>query len=353
MRKARFLVHHLFPQACYHVVSRIVNRDLVLGEDEKRVLISLMRRYERFCGVRVLTYCIMGNHFHFLVQVEPRPADADSMTDEALVERVRRCYGKEAGTILKNELADMLRDGRTDMHAATRARYLKRMWNLSAFVQSVKQRFSIWFNKRNGRKGTLWEERYKSVVALGPEAVASVAAYIDLNPVRAGLVEGPADYEWSGYGEAMSEGRGAKHARQRLKEALCEREGSLLSSAEAKRNYLEWYRSWIYNRGVERGIKADGKPLKKGFDAEEVAKVVAAEGRIPAAEQLTRKVRHFSDGLVVGTKDLLEKVFTSRRDYFSEKRKTGARTMRWGEWGSLRAMRDLQVEEKSIQRSEN
>jgi putative transposase len=350
MRKLRLFVHHQFPYAAYHVISRVVNRDLVFGEEEKRKLVSLMRRYERFCGMRVLTYCVMGNHFHMLVQVEQKPEGADQMTDADLVNRVRQGHGKAAARALEMELASMVSDGRTHQHATTRARYLKRMWNLSAFVQSVKQRFSTWFNKHHGRKGTLWEERYKSVIAMGPEAVASVAAYIDLNPVRAELVEDPAEYEFSGYGEAMSARSGAKFAKQRLREALCDREGSLLVSAEAKRNYLEWYRSWIYNRGVKRGVKADGQSAKKGFDAAEVAKVVAQEGRIPAAEQLAKRVRHFSDGLVVGTKDLLEDVFRSQRDYFGEKRTTGSRKMRWGAWGSLRAMRDLQVEREADQK---
>mgnify|MGYP000915416627 CR=1 FL=1 len=346
MRKARLLVHHTFPDAAYHLMSRVVNRDFLFGEEEKAKMVSIMRRYEQFCGMKVLTYCIMGNHFHLLVQVDTKPENADQMSDEELVERVRRCHGKTAATMLANDLADMLRDGRSHMHAATRAKHLKRMWNLSAFVQSLKQRFTVWYNKRNQRSGTLWEERYKSVIALGPEAVASIAAYIDLNPVRAGLVDDPADYEWSGYGEAMSGRRGAKFARQRFHEALCERTGSLLVSDVSKRNYMEWYRSWIYNRGVKRGVNVEAKPMKKGFGAQNAPEVIVPAGRIPSAEQFTRRVRHFSEGLVVGTREWLEQVFASQRHYFSEKRKSGARKMRWGEWGELRAMRDLQVKEK-------
>jgi REP element-mobilizing transposase RayT len=319
----------------------------LFGEEEKAKLVSLMRRYERFCGMRVLTYCIKGNHFHWLVEVEEKPENADQMSDADLVERVRRCHGKQVANILAAELESLVRSGNTSLHAHIRTKYLKRMWNLSAFVQSVKQRFSVWFNKRHKRKGTLWEERFKSVVALGSEAVASVAAYIDLNPIRASLVDDPADYPWSGYGEAMSGGRGAKFAQQRLRRALCDREGSLLNNEELRQGYLEWYRCWIYGRGLKRGIKADGTPMKAGFDVEEVAKVVAEEGRIPAAEQLTRTVRYFSDGLVLGTKELLEKVFEAQRTYFGSKRKTGSRRMRWGEWGTLRAMRDLQKPQRN------
>jgi hypothetical protein len=211
------------------------------------------------------------------------------------------------------------------------------MWNLSHFVQTVKQRFSVWYNKRMARKGTLWEERFKSVLVMGPQAVASVAAYIDLNPVRAGLVEDPADYAWSGYAEAVAGGRMAKEG---LKRALCGREGGFL--AEGDKGYLEWYRCYIYGRGIERGEKADGKPVRRGVSREAAEEVREAEGKLPAVDLLTKRVRHFTDGLAVGTKELLKAVFEAQRSYFGTKRKSGPRKIRGGEWGDLRAMRDLQ-----------
>ena len=56
-------------------------------------------------------------------------------------------------------------------------------------MQSLKQQFSQWYNKRNHRRGPLWEDRFKSVlVEADPEALLTMAAYIDLNPVRAKMV---------------------------------------------------------------------------------------------------------------------------------------------------------------------
>ncbi len=87
----------------------------------------------------------------------------------------------------------------------------KRMFDLSAFVQSVKLGFSKWYNRKHGRKGTLWEERFGSVLVEGAgNAVATMAANVDLNPVRAGLVQDPKEYRWSGYGEAVGGGRKAR-----------------------------------------------------------------------------------------------------------------------------------------------
>ena len=52
------------PLAFYHCVSRIVDRNFVLGDLEKEHFVKLMRAYETFCGVRVITFCIMTNDFH-------------------------------------------------------------------------------------------------------------------------------------------------------------------------------------------------------------------------------------------------------------------------------------------------
>jgi REP element-mobilizing transposase RayT len=339
MRKARLLVHESFEGVAYHVVSRVVHKQMLFGPEEKDKLVSLMRRYERFSGVRVLTYCVMGNHFHWLVEVPQRPKDVDSISDETLVARVRGCQGKGAAEGLARSLKYFRERGYMSNLAALRARWLKRMWNLSAFVQSVKQRFSHWYNTRHKQRGTLWEERFKSVIAMGPEAIASVAAYIDLNPVRAGLVADPKDYAWSGYGEASrGDGAQAKHAKAGLKQALCHRAGGLLGTEE--KDYLEWYRGWIYGRGLERGLNEDNTPMKSGF---KLKKVEEEQRRLPAADTLSQRVRYFTDGLAVGTKEMLERVFEGQRAYFGPKRKNGAKKMRQGEWGGLSAMRDLQL----------
>jgi putative transposase len=60
-------------------------------------------------------------------------------------------------------------------------------------MKSLLQRFTKWFNRRHSRSGHLWEDRYKSVIVESGTAARTIAAYIDLNPVRAGMVQGPAD----------------------------------------------------------------------------------------------------------------------------------------------------------------
>lgn len=75
-----------------------------------------------------------------------------------------------------------------------------------------------WFNRNNQRRGTLWEERFKSVIIESGVASRMMATYIDLNPVRAGMVKDPAEYRWSGYCETVRGGKtgNGKMAREGL-----------------------------------------------------------------------------------------------------------------------------------------
>ena len=95
MRRPRFKAPPEHPLAYYHCISRVVDRQFVFGPPEKEQFVEFMRLYERFCGVRVVTYCVMSNHFHVLVEVPQRPA---AMPDDAtLIALLKKLYGKGGG----------------------------------------------------------------------------------------------------------------------------------------------------------------------------------------------------------------------------------------------------------------
>ena len=90
MRMHRQRAPETDPAAYYHCISRVINREWVLGDAEKEELTGLLRRYEDFCGVRLVTFCLMSNHFHALVEVPGAASSAqESMSDEELLRRVR------------------------------------------------------------------------------------------------------------------------------------------------------------------------------------------------------------------------------------------------------------------------
>ena len=86
-----------------------------------------------------------------------------------------------------------------------RRKLLERMGDILAYMKELKQRLSRWYNRRHDRFDTLWAERDKSVIAEDqPSSLEAVAAYIDLNPVRAGMVEDPKDYRFCDYASALA-----------------------------------------------------------------------------------------------------------------------------------------------------
>ena len=200
--------------AHYHCVSRIRGQDMLLTDDEKSRLWKLVKRVEGFSGVEVKTYCILDNHFHMILKV-PKWREVD---DNELVVRMRSLYGDVKTEIRLASWKLWESKGEADKVNAEKAALRKRMFNLSDFFKTLKERFTKEFNRRAGCEGTLWSERYQSVL-LAPESnvLITVGTYADLNPVRAGVVKKAEDYEYSGFGAAS---RGDESAIEGLRDLV-------------------------------------------------------------------------------------------------------------------------------------
>ena len=333
MRQARLKAPDDHEVAYYHVISRVVNREFVLGEEEREQFVEMMRCYEHFSGVRVLTYCVMSNHFHLLLAVPRRP---DALPDDrALLARAKAIFSPQEHGTLRWKLEHWHKTGAVAEAEALRAKVCGRMWDLGLYMKGLKQRFGGWFNRRRGRRGTLWEERFKSVLVEGGEALAVIAAYIDLNPVRAGIVRDPKDWRWSGYGAALG---GVRKAGAGLCEVMRLHRGTETGEKEA----LAAYRAFVYEAAEERASGANAMRGRRGAKAEAVAGVKSAGGKLSRAELLRCRVRHFADGAVLGTKKFVEAVFRKERHRFGARRKTGARAV--AGLDGMCALRDLKTD---------
>ena len=197
MRRARV---KLDGEAYYHVMSRCALQEHLLTGEVKGMFLTMLRRAERFSGVKVIDYCIMDNHFHLLVKVPKRRA----VSDEELDERIQILYGERKAERMRGRWK-LLREGGAGV-AVEREReaFRLRMYDLSEFMKTFKQRFSLWYCSNHGNlEGTIWQGPFHSVVVEGShDALGAVSTYIALNPVRAGLVVDPGKYAWSGYGAA-------------------------------------------------------------------------------------------------------------------------------------------------------
>jgi hypothetical protein len=244
------------------------------------------------------------------------------VSDAELLERVQALYGPDATETLR--LKEDL-ELRGKIPRKVRERLLKRMGDVSVFMKELKQRFSRWYNQSHERFGTLWAERFKSVlVEDASEALRTVAAYIDLNPMRAGLAGDPKDYRFCGYAEALG-------SDARARAGLL----SVMGAVDWAKGAAE-YRMRLYVEGGKAG--ESGKAV---FDRAKILQVLRAGGSIGTGAALRLRIRYFKDGLVLGSEAYVNEIFQEFRSHFSPKRRTGARKLRWLPFADLRTLRDL------------
>lgn len=310
----------------YHCLSRVVDRRFIFHHAEKEHFVALMRECERFCRLRVLTFCLMSNHFHILLEVPKRPPSNLLPGEDEILDDLKRLSGHQFPEAVRQRF-EMYRHAQDDAgYRAYLASFHARMYDVSAFMKLLKQRFTQWYNARERRTGTLWEQRFKSVLVDGAgDALVTMAAYIDLNPVRARLVDDPKDYRWCGYGEAMAGQIRAKEGVEVVVQALGRGRGEASPLAA-----LETYRRHLYLEGDERreSVGPEGRLVRGALTAESVAKVLRSKGKLPISEYLRCRVRYFCDGAVFGGKGFVDEIFRAYRERFSAKRKDGARRMR-------------------------
>jgi putative transposase len=199
MRKARIKVDN--HTAVYHCISRIVGGEYLLDDQAKETFRIFMWQQAEFAGLQVLTYNLMSSHTHILVRV-PQPGRG-----------LRRRTGRPGpGTLWTRRPGDTsppqgTRTGRQDPPQTARApapadgRRLGLHEGTQTTFQPQVQRGArpLWHLVGRTFRSSLVEDN--------SDALRTVAAYIDLNSVRAGLTGDPKDYQYSGYGEAVAGSR--------------------------------------------------------------------------------------------------------------------------------------------------
>ena len=240
------------PDAFYHVTTRIAHREMLLaGEAVKDRIMEIIYSTAIFSGVEVYAWCIMDNHLHILVHVprvpgelwteeghepdayafgmrppecrepmwpspstgtvpRPRPAVGFMLDDEEFVERLAGIYGRERAERRVDGWRRLEEAGCAERAMADRERLCRRMYNISQFMKTLKERVTRIFNSplgKAGHEGALWQGRFHSGVVEPTAAVlAIVAAYIEFNPVKAGIADAPGSWRWSSFSCALGDG---------------------------------------------------------------------------------------------------------------------------------------------------
>ncbi|MBM4311483.1 MAG: hypothetical protein FJ119_11140 [Deltaproteobacteria bacterium] len=258
----------------YHVMSRSALDGLPLSDAEKDHLTWLIKRLSRLYFTEILGFCCMGNHFHLLVRMLPE----ESFSDAELQQRHERFFSEERRFC----------EGHIPFY---RLKYA----SLSEFIKELKQSFSRWYNRRTGRSGFFWSERFKSVIVEKGETLINCLAYIDLNPVRAGIVARPEDYRWSSLGCHVQQGNpdGFLSLDFGLNEA-----GPLNTGERLRR-----YRQYVYEVGeLETG---HGARIAPGIAEQERRKGYA----LTRKDRFLRRSRYFTDSAVIGSREFVLESF--------------------------------------------
>jgi putative transposase len=133
-----------YPDALYHVTARGVQQAAIFIDDHDRVsLLTIAAQMLRTCDAQTFAFCLMGNHYHFVLRT--------------------------------------------------------RQANLSMLMRRINSLYSLAFNRRHGRRGHVFEGRFKALHVHRDAHLLEVCRYVDLNPVRARLVDSPEQWRWSSY----------------------------------------------------------------------------------------------------------------------------------------------------------
>ncbi len=302
----------------------------------------------------------MCNHIHLLIEVPPMPEGG--LSDEVFLERLSGLYAENFVAGVAAEILLVRSDGEFEggignetLVEEIKARFTYRMHDLGGFMKTVMQRFSQWFNGQHQRTGTLWEDRFKSVIVESGTAARMMAAYIDLNPLRAGMVNDPADYRWSSYGEAM--GGGKKGNGKKAREGLVRAYFSEQKEYPGMEKWQEISRLYRRLMGIALERKAGRSGLARAGNQRPQSQLNTAEmlaskdngttlKDLNMAKLLRCRVRYFTDGAVIGSREFVNDAFRNARERFGLKRKDGARPLRGnasGAKGILWSLRDLRV----------
>ena len=270
--------------AIYHVISRTALDGFVLGDVEKDYLFDLIKKLSALYFTEVFGYCIMGNHFHLLVKMKT----GNDYSDNEVKRRIGLSFSEENRGVTDGQLP-YFRD---------------KFSNLSEFVREIKQKFARYYNKKQNRSGYFWGSRFKSVIVENGDTLINLLAYIDLNPVRANMVERPDDYRWSSIGY---------HVQTNNKNGFLSCDFGLTAfndTPEAER--LRDYREFLYEKG---GIESS-----KGASINETILENERIGNyeLTNIDRFRNKTRYFTDSGIIGTKSFVNHYYGQFKDYFNK-----------------------------------
>ena len=259
----------------YHVTAKVsdyVGHYALEKAGCREKLLQTLTHYAGAYFSEVGAFSVMGNHWHLVVKME----ESRSLSRKELQGRLAMLHPKKHKKMGQS------------MTEKDWTRLAERLFDVSELMRNIQSTFGIWFNKTFNRRGGLWQERFKSTLLGDAQAVLDCMLYVDLNPVRAGLVKRPEEHK----GSSLHYREAGAH-----RDLLMPLRGFL--GQDSEKQALTEYRSRAYHRG-NVPTKRHQARISDQVLAEEEARGFKARGLF------LKKLRHFTDGVVLGTEDFVK-----------------------------------------------
>ena len=193
----------------YHCIARCVRRAFLCGVDSltgnnyehrKPWVVDRLKELAGIFAIEVCAYAVMSNHFHVVLYVDTKTGKRWS--DREVLQRWTQLF--EGPLLVQQFLAERPLDESQKQRVAEYAQtYRQRLLNISWFMRCLNEHLARKANTEDDCKGRFWEGRFKSQALLDEAAVLSCMAYVDLNPVRAGLADQPENSDFTSIQERI------------------------------------------------------------------------------------------------------------------------------------------------------
>jgi len=255
----------------YHLYNRVAGDEhyLPFGASEKEHFTRLLHKLSIFFTIRVVSYQVMSNHFHLVAHAPGEPPSPEEV-----------CRRYQAYYQGKRKLDP------TDPYCRVLA---ERMRDISWFMHDLQQQFSSWFNRTRStrRRGSLWAERFKHTLLGNAQAVWQCIKYIEMNPVRAGMVPNPADYRFGSYGY-----------------------WSAVGHHPFEHNVNEVLLPWLEGIYPFKSVKQLHTVLQDTFTELTGIQVEPDKKLSRFVTQIDRRVRYWVDGLLIGSELFIQEMIS-------------------------------------------
>lgn len=186
----------------YHVVARCVRRAWLWGKDEyagrdyshrKQWIIERLAELTSIFAIEICAYAVMSNHYHLVLYIDQKKANR--LTKREVVDRWRRLFS--APPVVERWLSGQASDADRQLAELTIEKWRQRLHDLSWFMKCLNEHLARRANAEDNCDGRFWQGRFRSQALLDEAGLLTAMAYVDLNPIRAGIAATPAESEFT------------------------------------------------------------------------------------------------------------------------------------------------------------